>query len=325
MRTLLRAASAIFIALFVLLASSTTAKATAPYVGIDLFPITGPDGFISLEIGTAYGGNPVGGQVVGSINYGANAVVWSAPTGVPINLHPSGYIFSAAAGTDGVHQVGYAYDSSEFQQQHAMLWSGTAASAIDLHPTNLGALRLTSSYANGVYGNQQVGAGQAPDHIHALLWNGSANSAVDLDPILFGPTDNSVAMATDGNQQVGFVNRITPDGEQSHAILWNGTAESAVDLQPVAATYSGGNGVTAGQQVGFAQFGVNTSIHAMLWTGTAASAVDLSPTNLSGFADSNAYGTKRLTTSWLCQIRWQRHSQSRNGLDRHGRFRCRPL
>ena len=89
-----------------------------------------------------------------------------------------------AEGTDGVHQVGYAY-GLDFQQ-HAMLWSGSADSAIDLQPTNLPALNLTNSTAIGVHGMQVVGSGSG---LHALLWNGSANSAVDLTPVNLGTVD----------------------------------------------------------------------------------------------------------------------------------------
>ncbi len=65
--------------------------------------------------------------------------------------------------------------------EHALLWSGTAASAVDLNPSGIDLV-----YAYGISGGQQVGSGygSATGGIiyHALLWSGTAASAVDLNP-----------------------------------------------------------------------------------------------------------------------------------------------
>jgi hypothetical protein len=93
---------------------------------------------------------------------------------------------------------------------HASLWSGTAASWVDLGP----------GYAHGVYCGQQVGwAGN-----HASLWSGTAASCVDLNPA--GATD-SMAFGVYGGQQVGYASM----GGLYHAGLWSGSASSWVDLQ----------------------------------------------------------------------------------------------
>src|SRR5262249_12513465 len=132
-----------------------------------------------------------------------------------VDLHPTNLansIASALQGTDGTHQVGYADFFFSFEQgtvEHAMLWSGTAASAVDLHPTN-SSLDILNSQALRGAGQQQVGwgfyVGGPNAGSHALLWTGTAASTVDLNPTaLFGGNETfSFANATNGSQQVGY-------------------------------------------------------------------------------------------------------------------------
>ncbi|MEO7453875.1 MAG: hypothetical protein ABIV13_03830, partial [Fimbriimonadales bacterium] len=82
------------------------------------------------------------------------------------------------------------------------------------------------------------------------------------------------------DQQVGRV-ALASD----HASLWSGTAKSWVDLNPVGSAQSEANGVSGGQQVGYAFIG--GQIRASLLSGTAASWVDLSPAGSTG---SRAWG-----------------------------------
>jgi hypothetical protein len=110
---------------------------------------------------------------------------------------------------------------------HALLWSGTAASAVDLNPTDLAG--ITFSQALGVDGTEQVGYGSGHGtggFSQALLWYGSGGSAVDLNPAGFV---TSSATDTNGTEQVG-------GGSQeasgfANALVWFGTPTSAVDLQ----------------------------------------------------------------------------------------------
>ena len=85
-----------------------------------------------------------------------------------------------ARDTNGTQQVGFGGFSNGYR--HALLWSGTAASAIDLTP-----IGYDISDAMAISGNQQVGYGWGPaagpgNYEHALLWSGTAASAVDLPP-----------------------------------------------------------------------------------------------------------------------------------------------
>lgn len=135
----------------------------------------------------------------------------------------SGFNNSMAIGTDGHRQVGYGlFNGSAL---HALLWSGTADSAVDLSPTNLAGYTL--SLAIAVHANQVVGIGSGPGtgtHDHALLWPRGADSTVDLNPAGFLSSD---AVVTNGAQQVGYGGT----GSEVHALLWDGSAASVVDLQ----------------------------------------------------------------------------------------------
>jgi hypothetical protein len=106
---------------------------------------------------------------------------------------------------------------------HASLWSGTAASWVDLHPIGFEG----GSIAYGTDGEQQVGE-ILISHVqqHASLWSGTAASWVDLNPA--GCT-SSGARAISGGKQVGAASG-TVTGNEGHASLWSGTAASWVDL-----------------------------------------------------------------------------------------------
>ena len=58
---------------------------------------------------------------------------WAANYTV-IDLHPSGLNWSSADGISGMQQVGSGAGSSTGSNNHALLWSGTAASYADLNP-----------------------------------------------------------------------------------------------------------------------------------------------------------------------------------------------
>ena len=205
-----------------------------------------------MQSAVGYAGN------TGGINY--DAISWTPSTTSGVNL--LGYL---AQGTDGNLQVGTSDDN------HATVWNGTAASAVDLDP-NLGTpTQWQTSYAFGVQGNNAVGTGQLATGLakHAVVWNLTTASYVDLHPLGFV---YSQALGVGGGQEVGdgwntAVGRI-------HALLWTGTASSAIDLHP-AAFFSSTALVTDGEyQAGYGNL-AGPDTHALLWNGTAASVVDL--------------------------------------------------
>ncbi len=200
-----------------------------------------------------------------------------------VDLNPAGYTQSAANGASGTTQVGYGYNGNG---QHALLWSGTAASAVDLNPAG-----YTYSLAYGASGTTQVGysSGTATgNNSHAFLWNGTAASFVDLNPAGY---TSSIANGASGTTQVGY-GYGTATGNNTHALLWNGTAASAVDLDPAGYTYSLAQGVSGTMQVGYGGgTATGNNYHALLWSGTAASFVDLNAFLPTGFnTQSQAYG-----------------------------------
>ena len=228
-----------------------------------------------------------GDQVVGSgggeaTGFEENALLWTspAPSNV-VNLNPSqlGVFLSKAHGVDAVHgqQVGggsVLQDAKivgntifETIQNHALLWTGSAASAVDLNPAG-----FDESFAIAVSDLRQGGYAKPAGSTlkHAMLWQGDAASAIDLHPTGFSESGiNSLR----GNLQVGAASGPTT-GNVLHAMLWQGSAASAVDLHGFLPTTSQGapmfdgssaNGVDAfGNVVGEAHTPAG-DVRAILW------------------------------------------------------------
>jgi len=188
---------------------------------------------------------------------------------------------AVAWGVSGGQQVGEGTRTATAGILHALLWSGTAESCVDLNPTG-----FFYSVAYGVSGGQQVGYGCIPGSLwyHALLWSGTAESCVDLNPT---GCVVSRALAVSGGQQVGWGAGAATGGSSPHAFLWSGTAENYVDLNPSGFIDSWAYGISGGQQVGSGMPDGTGRTHALLWSGTPASCVDLNPP---GFTDSAAIG-----------------------------------
>jgi hypothetical protein len=156
----------------------------------------------------------------------------------------------------------------------ASLWSGSAASWVNLNPTG-----STASEAWGGSGSNQVGYATLGGVQEAALWSGTAASFVSLHP---GGASSSRGHESDGSQQVGYA----VVGGASHASLWTGTAGSWVDLNPSGATSSTAWGVLGGYQVGGAVIG--GAQRASLWNGSAGSFVDLHSFLPASFSNSVA-------------------------------------
>ena len=186
--------------------------------------------------------------------------VKGAVTYTAVDLTPAGFGKSQAFGVNGGQQVGHGYWNNGYDN-HALLWSGTAASAVDLNPAG-----FSLSGALGVDGGQQVGHGSGAatgNQTHALLWSGTAASAVDLNPAGFFVSES---IAISGGQQAGY-GQSPATGNHNHAFVWSGTAASAVDLHqflPAGFTGSIAQGIDAqGNIVGWAYDG--SGEHAILW------------------------------------------------------------
>jgi hypothetical protein len=113
---------------------------------VDLLPSDAPgDAF-------GYGISPDGSEQVGvvQVDFGgylySHAAVWHGVADEWVDLNPSIAYLSEARGTDGTHQVGDMYDGVTTR---AYIWSGSAASGVDLHA--LLPAEYTESGAEKVY------------------------------------------------------------------------------------------------------------------------------------------------------------------------------
>jgi hypothetical protein len=86
-----------------------------------------------------------------------------------VDLNPSGFTVSEAVGVSGGQQVGEGYGPATGDQTHALLWTGSAASVVDLHtflPPG-----FTASQALGIDADGNiVGVASGPAGAHAFLW-----------------------------------------------------------------------------------------------------------------------------------------------------------
>jgi hypothetical protein len=201
-----------------------------------------------------------------------------------VDLHPAGFATSVAtAGRDG-RQVGYGQPGGQpgplpMPIERGLLWSGTAASVVELRGPD--PARQTRALA--IAGDVQVGEYGRNWSLHAALWRGTPESMVDLHPTPpagYPPeVQVSTASGAGDGQQVGTVSwkktdLATPVGR---AALWTGTAASFVDLTPARFEQAWARACARGFQVGWATRLAKTSegLHAVLWNGAAEDFLDL--------------------------------------------------
>jgi hypothetical protein len=114
-------------------------------------------------------------------------------------------------------QVGFA-NLPNPQGSHAIKWSGTAASAIDLRPPG-----ATLSFLNATCGSAQVGAASTFQYgWSAGIWFGTAQSFVPLAPYLPAGFYSSVAYGVTFHNGLYYVVGEASEQGLSRAILWVG-------------------------------------------------------------------------------------------------------
>jgi hypothetical protein len=156
------------------------------------------------------------------------ATLWSGSAASAISLAPVGSSGSFANAMTESHQGGQVRFPGQPGQGsilHAALWNGTAASFVDMNPPG-----YASSSIAGMFGDQQVGSGQAANGApeRAAMWFGTPESHRTMHPF---PTGLSQIAATCGSAQVGYVNSANfGAGQGVRAAIWFGTAESVLDL-----------------------------------------------------------------------------------------------
>ena len=208
-----------------------------------------------------------GDQIVGDVGGGV-AALWRGPNRDCTFLAPTGSIASYAYGVGGGQQVGFVYGSVTNYQTCASLWSGTAASWVNLNPEG-----MTESVACGVSdGGVQVGyvKGSATNgRPRASVWNGSAASWMAL----YSNSIESAAYGIWGTQVVGYLIGPSSYGHKT-AFMWNRSGEPLATLHPEGYSESIAYGCAYGTQVGAAGSSPD-SMHAGVWSGTSPSWTDL--------------------------------------------------
>lgn len=116
------------------------------------------------------------GQIqAGAVN--GEAAIWRGTQRSYQNIHPQGYVGSAALAAHSGRQAGWAVAGPP-GRYHAALWSGSAESFVDLHPPT-----ARDSWVNDLFGDYQAGWAYWPTR-KAVLWHGSAESAMELHSLL---------------------------------------------------------------------------------------------------------------------------------------------
>jgi len=121
-----------------------------------------------------------------------------------------------AYGVKGGQQVGIAYDYATIP--HAALWSGSANSLVNLHPSG-----WYGSAAYDLAGGQQVGVVYNYSNLSfAALWSGSASSFVNLHAFLGPQFIASVASGITHENGVTYVVGYGLDGSTQllEAVMW---------------------------------------------------------------------------------------------------------
>ena len=208
-----------------------------------------------------------------------HATVWDPAGASGVDLHNANNN-SRALACDGGRQAGEADNGQDFSgtynktfgSQHAVLWSGTAKSEIDLHSGP-----FSDSQANGISGAIQVGWGGNTKEVqfasgggiftvkqlikHAVMWMGTPSSIKDLHPAGY---EESSLMA------IGLLNA------NGIKVGW---------ARPLPPGVPPGTPLTA-----FQQFGMK---HAMVWTATGV--IDLHQFLPPDFVTSYALGVDPIT------------------------------
>lgn len=242
--------------------------------------------FATGEVDAVAPGQQVGQGQLTPLGH-VHALLWQGTAASFRDLTPVNAVASFAVATDGLHQVGSAFNAAGHQR--AIIWTGTSGSAIDVTPVG-----FTDAGLKGIADGREAGIVEGPSTgglEHAMLWTGTSTAAIDLQPTT-GFRDSWAAGISD-TQEIGSGTIVSQGPVTVHALLWSGTAASAVDLNPSGYEASDGYGVADGQQVGYATVRLtdgNLKTHAMLWHGTAQSAIDLNP-DPSGAGLSIAFAT----------------------------------
>ena len=243
-----------------------------------------PAGYAFSEANGIDGDTQVG---IGSLTLNTtHALLWHGTAGSVVDLNPTGFTHTESLGVSGSQQVGYGFGAATgstpdggIQIDHALLWTGTSASVVDLHPSG-----YYDSQAESVSGGVQVGYADVDatfDTPHAFLWTGTATSAIDLQqflPLNLRMDSHASGVSVHGNivdvvgQGTGYDNG--DEAGPQDAVVWHivfPSKPTVFHLDPASRT-AGRAGFTLA--VNGSSFTANSVI---LWNGAAQSTMFVSP------------------------------------------------
>jgi hypothetical protein len=152
--------------------------------------------------GEAYciSGNNIGGIVEPNAGDLPEAAYWSSHSAASfVNLHPAGFQSSQVLGISADQQGGWGEtnitDVDNSFVAHALIWTGSAASVVDVNPSD-----SQGSIIYAVRNGKQAGFysdNSDPDRHKACVWSGTAASMVDIDHLIPASHDYSTAYAID--------------------------------------------------------------------------------------------------------------------------------
>ncbi len=199
--------------------------------------------------------------------------------------YTNAYGLAAAGGGAGGVQGGFASDNvpvSASPPDHALIWSGTAASFVDVNPTGAASSDIYAVSATTQVGDAVLATGQT-----AGYWNGSASSFTALPTGGLSQTEaHGVADTVNGPVIVGF------DSNTLQALLWTKTATTPYVLTNLQTSLGAGysnsyaratDGITVAGQATTSDTNVE---HAVVWNVVTHAASDINGTNI----DSDARG-----------------------------------
>jgi hypothetical protein len=175
--------------------------------------------------------------------YGAvHPILWTGNSISYVDLLPPGYLGAYAMGISGGQQVGFGWQEPQAVATsgtsasqpgavqpsaltHALLWSGTAASAVDLTPLDplnpTGDPLFDNSVAVAMAAGHEVGYGsgsRSDSLLHALVWAGSPYNVVDLHLAL---PSGYVSSWASGIDNAGNIVGTAVDANGRHvAVVW---------------------------------------------------------------------------------------------------------
>jgi probable HAF family extracellular repeat protein len=202
-----------------------------------------------------------------------------------IDLNPAGYFSTTVTGLAAGRQVGFGYATKPnfTQQYHALMWSGSAQSMIDLNP-----LHFDGSIAHAIDGLTIVGSGYRNGvGSHALVWFGTPAVMRDLNPPGYA---GSEALAAANGYQAGYV---MVKGVGPHAYIWHGSPFNGRDLNPRQDGTSYISGIFGNVAIG----AVTTEYgqHAYMWNSLSSSVgIDLNTSQFVETAAVAASGNKQV-------------------------------